>query len=54
MAVPGTFKLLPSAELLKELADDYKRMNVMIFGTPPSFDSIIETLSTLEREINTV
>jgi hypothetical protein len=27
-------------------------MSVMIFGQPPPFESIIETLATLEKEIN--
>jgi len=27
-------------------------MGVMIFGEPPAFDSIIETLAELEKRIN--
>ena len=28
-----------------------KKMGVMIFGEPPAFDKIVETLSSLEKEI---
>jgi hypothetical protein len=34
------------------LEKDYRNMGVMIFGEPPSFDSIIETLDALEKQIN--
>lgn len=52
LAVPGTVRLLPSAELFPELSRDYKQMKEMIFGEPPGFDSIITTLKDLEYEIN--
>lgn len=51
-AVPGSFRLLPDADLFKELHADYDKTKEMIFGTPPSFESIIETLKALEYEIN--
>jgi hypothetical protein len=34
------------------LERDYRSMSVMIFGEPPTFDSIIETLAALEKQIN--
>ncbi len=52
LAVPGTFKLLPSEKLLAELSDDYRRMGDMLFGIPPSFGSIVENLRLLEKDIN--
>ncbi len=52
LAVPGTLRLLPSQELLPELSRDYEQMKEMIFDDPPTFESIIETLKTLESEIN--
>jgi hypothetical protein len=51
-AVPGSFRLLPDTGLLKVLDEDYSKTKEMIFGTPTSFDSIIETLRALEDEIN--
>ena len=54
LAMPGTFKLVPSKELIPMLLDDYKKMEAMIFGKPPSFESIIETLKVLENEINSL
>lgn len=53
-AVPGSFRLLPDATLFKDLHEDYKKTKEMIFGTPPSFESIVETLRTLESEINSL
>jgi hypothetical protein len=37
---------------LVALDRDYRNMGVMIFGEPPSFKSIVETLAALEQEIN--
>lgn len=52
-AVPGTFKLLPAEEeQLKNLAQDYDDMQVMLFGDAPSFASILEVLRDLEHQIN--
>lgn len=54
LAVPGTFRLMPSPDLLPELEKDYRRMGVMLFGAPPEFESIISTLRKLEGEINSL
>lgn len=51
-AKPGSFKLIPKQEHLASLQIDYRQMAVMIFGTIPEFDQIIDTLSQLENEIN--
>jgi hypothetical protein len=53
-AFPGSFLLIPDASLIKELKDDYEKTKEMIFGTPPTFESIIETLRALESEINSL
>jgi hypothetical protein len=53
-AVPGSFRLLPDTDLLEVLEEDYSRTKEMIFGTHPSFESIIETLKMLEAEINSL
>jgi hypothetical protein len=34
-AVPGTFRLVPTADMRQKLAADYERMSAMIFGTAP-------------------
>ncbi|HUY93808.1 MAG TPA: hypothetical protein VMU71_00875 [Terracidiphilus sp.] len=34
------------------LERDYRNMGVMIFGEPPAFGAIIESLGKLEAEIN--
>ncbi len=52
LAVPGTFRLVPEAHVVKVLEQDYADMRVMIFGDYPGFDCIMEKLSDLEEEIN--
>ena len=51
-AKPGTLKLLPEEFRIDELAKDYKAMGHMIFDKQLSFEEIIETLKSLEDEIN--
>jgi hypothetical protein len=52
LAVPGTFKLAPAGSRIQALRQDYREMGVMIFGEPPPFDQIVETLAALEKELN--
>ncbi len=52
LARPGTFKLEPSGKVLVSVEKDYAQMRNMIFGRYPGFDEMMETLRTLEREIN--
>jgi hypothetical protein len=53
LAMPGSFQLLPAqAGQLKELERDYTEMQVMLFGEPPDFSTILTTLAELERDIN--
>jgi len=51
-AKPGSLKLLPPEFRVSELAKDYKAMGHMIFYKQLSFEEIIETLKSLEDEIN--
>jgi hypothetical protein len=51
-AKPGTLKLLPSQSTEQTLRQDYKDMRSMIFGKYPEFDTILEILENLEKEIN--
>lgn len=52
LAKPPTFKLIPPAARVSELAKDYQAMQNMIFDKPLSFQEVIETLQKLEQEIN--
>jgi hypothetical protein len=52
LARPGGLRLVPKAERMAALERDYKNMGVMIFGEPPAFEGIMETLTILEQEIN--
>jgi len=52
LARPESLRLVPRAERHGALERDYRNMGVMIFGEPPTFDSIMEMLAALEREIN--
>ena len=52
LAHPGSLRLLPPDYRKQALEADYKKMAVMIFGEPPAFDKIMETLNALEKEIN--
>jgi hypothetical protein len=51
-AKPGSFHLTPRSERLAELRRDYQDMHVMFLADAPSFDEILDQLSTLEHEIN--
>lgn len=52
LAFPGTFRLLPPEERLAELERDFDEMREMFTGIPPTWDAILETLRTLEQQIN--
>jgi hypothetical protein len=52
LARPGTLRLAPPQDRLAALERDYKNMGVMIFGEPPAFGGIMETLDRLEHELN--
>jgi hypothetical protein len=52
VARPGSLRLLPADGRLSALERDYRNMGAMIFGKPPAFDKILQTLATLEEEIN--
>lgn len=54
LAAPGSLTLIPNVERLKEVEADYKAMQVMIFDKKISFAEIIETLTHLEQEINSL
>ncbi len=51
-AVPGSYRLIPTAEMRTKLTADYGQMSAMIFGTPPAFADVIASIEALERYLN--
>ncbi len=51
-AVAGTLTLVPSPGMVEVLRTDYDSMIGMIFGAPPDFDAVIESVTSLEAQIN--
>jgi len=52
LARPASLRLRPAEHRKQALERDYKNMSVMIFGEPPTFSEIIETIAALEERIN--
>lgn len=51
-AKPGSFSIVPSQDMQKILKNDYKAMSGMIFGDIPDFSTILESLTVLEKDLN--
>jgi hypothetical protein len=51
-ARPGSFAIAPSAEMIDLLRRDYDNTVAMIFGTPPTFDAIYDSMLAIEAVIN--
>jgi len=51
-AKPGTFHLVPREERLGALRRDYQDMQVMYFSEAPTFETVLDQLAALERDIN--
>lgn len=51
-AAPPTFALVPEGAMYEDLRRDYAAMTGMIFGSPPSFNAVIESVAALEETIN--
>lgn len=54
LAKPGTLRLVPPTDRLKELEQDYRAMRQMIFGKPPDLEALLAELGELEAEINSI
>ena len=50
--LPAGLRLVPADARLKELESDYRAMGQMIFGVPPDFGGLMQTLAELERTVN--
>ena len=52
-ARPGTLRLMPAVERMKDLRADYQAMQAMMFDeNPPSFDEVLERIDKLQSTIN--
>ena len=51
-AVPGSFALVPHDALIEQLRIDYRAMQGMIFGDPPNFEGVLNSISLLESVLN--
>jgi len=54
LAVPGSFRLVPSKVRVDALRQDYLAMRDMYLVEPLAFDKILEQLASLQAEINHV
>ena len=50
----GMLRLVPPEAALSGLRGDYAQMRSMFLGEPPTFDTILEELTRLEREVNSI
>ncbi len=51
-AVPGTYRLMPTEEMVRRLAADYERMSAMIFGARPKFADVMVSIEEMEKFMN--
>jgi hypothetical protein len=51
-AVPGSLRIVPQAELCREIERDYAAMQGMILGDAPPFEWIMERLAAIEAVVN--
>ena len=53
-AKPDSLRLVPRDDQISQLKTDYRQMQQMFFEDPPSFESIVEKLKTVEDKINRI
>lgn len=51
-ATPGSFALAPHDAMIAQLRVDYRAMQGMIFGDPPDFEAVLDSISSLEARLN--
>jgi len=51
-AVAPTFALMPEGNMYDDLRRDYAAMAGMIFGEPPGFETVMESISGLQTKVN--
>ncbi len=47
-----SFALMPEGDMRNAIRQDYLAMSGMIFGEPPSFDAVLESISQLQARVN--
>lgn len=52
LAKPGSLVVIPGQEMLRELAIDYRNMRQMFLSDPPSFDWVVDQLSSFGAAVN--
>ena len=53
-AVPGTFVVSPTGEMVGALSRDYANTMAMIFGEAPAFDEILVSVNRIEQALNSL
>lgn len=51
-AVPGSFAIAPTGEMIEALSRDYANTTAMIFGAAPDFAEILASIGEIERNAN--
>lgn len=51
-AAPGSFALAPHDAMIAQLRVAYRAMQGMIFGDPPDFEAVLDSISSLEARLN--
>ena len=51
-AKPGSLRLIPRDEQISQLRTDYRQMQQMFFLDPPTFETILKKLKSMEDKIN--
>jgi hypothetical protein len=51
-AASGSFALAPHDAMIEQLRIDYRAMQGMIFGDPPNFEAVLDSISSLETRLN--
>nr|WP_316640422.1 nucleotidyl transferase AbiEii/AbiGii toxin family protein [uncultured Roseateles sp.] len=54
LAIPGTFRLLPTDTRRIALARDYAQMSAMFLTAPPAFDAVLAQLGAAEQQFNEI
>jgi hypothetical protein len=47
-----TFALSPNAAMVEPLRRDYAAMQGMVFGAPPAFEAVMQSVADLETRLN--
>lgn len=50
-AVPGSFILASHDAMIEKLRVDYRALQGMIFGDPPDFEAVLDSIGSLETRL---